>query len=288
MTAAPGPIAPTKTTTIAVHGGALYAETFVPEQRPLGAVLVTHGYAEHCGRYRELAHVLVDAGWAALTYDVRGHGQSFGPRGFVDRFEAYLEDLAAARATASALAPGAPVVLLGHSHGGLITLRALCSDHPPEAIRAIVSSPYLALRLAVPGYKKLLARVASRIAPGLAQSNGLKQQVLSNDADKERERLADKLCFDVATARWFTEASAAQDYVASHADRIAVPTTWLVGADDQLVDPAASRRVAAQMRGASYHELAGMRHEVFNEVERARAFSEIQRTLAACGMTAKP
>ena len=56
---------------------------------------ITHGYAEHCGRYREVAHVIVNAGWAALAYDVRGHGQSPGVRGFIDRFDTYLDDLAA-------------------------------------------------------------------------------------------------------------------------------------------------------------------------------------------------
>ena len=282
MTAPPGPIAPTRTTSIAVRGGALHGEVFLPAAAPRGVVLVTHGYAEHCGRYHELAHVLVDAGWAALTYDVRGHGQSFGARGAIDRFQTYLDDLAAAHEVARALAPGAPLVLLGHSHGSLITLRALCDERPPSAIAAIVASPYLALGVAVPAYKKLLARVASRIAPGLAQPNGLKKETLSNDRAKEQERLADKLCFDVATARWFTESSAAQDYVIAHASRIAIPTTWLVGADDTLVDPAMSRRVASSMRDVTYRDLAGMRHEVFNEVERARVFSDVTAVLAAC------
>ena len=53
---------------------------------PKGVVLITHGYAEHCGRYREVAHVITNAGWAALSYDCRGHGQSPGDRGYIDRF----------------------------------------------------------------------------------------------------------------------------------------------------------------------------------------------------------
>src|SRR4051794_18724341 len=113
MTALPGPIEPTSTQTIS----GLYTETFRPAGTPRGVVLVTHGYAEHCGRYREVAHVLVDAGWAALTYDVRGHGHSPGERGFVERFDIYLEDLAAMHAAARGLVDaGAPLVLLGHSH----------------------------------------------------------------------------------------------------------------------------------------------------------------------------
>src|SRR5687767_11191872 len=114
---APGPIEPSSTRTIR----GLYTEQFLPAGTPKGGVVVTHGYAEHCGRYRELAHVIVDAGWAMLAYDVRGHGQSPGTRGFIDRFDAYVEDLAAMHAAMHALIPaGAPLVLLGHSHGSLI------------------------------------------------------------------------------------------------------------------------------------------------------------------------
>src|SRR5512146_1069669 len=182
MSELPGPLTPTKTTQIKTPSGdALYAEEFVPSGEPKGVVLITHGYAEHCGRYREVAHVIVDAGWAALTYDVRGHGQSPGARGFIEHFQTYLDDLRAVHAAAKALAPGKPLVLLGHSHGSLITLRALADSRPPEARAAIVSSPYLGLRLAVPGYKKLLARVASRVAPALAQPNSLRVEDLTHD-----------------------------------------------------------------------------------------------------------
>jgi len=278
MTNLPGPLTPTKTSTI----GGLYAETFVPPGTPKGVVLITHGYAEHCGRYHEVAHVIVDAGWAALSYDVRGHGKSPGERGYIDRFDTYLSDLAAMQAAARTLVPeGAPMILLGHSHGSLITLRALASSSPPAIKAAIVSSPFLALKLAVPGYKKILAKVASRIAPKLAQPNSLRVEDLTHDKAKQAERIADKLCFDVATSRWFTEASAAQQYVLENASRITVPTTWLVGADDPIADPARSRTVADKVAGARYHDLTGMKHEVFNEVDRARVFAELTRALAS-------
>lgn len=279
MNSAPGPIPPSATPTI----GGLYAEQFLPSGPPKGVVVVTHGYAEHCGRYRELANVIVGAGWAALSYDVRGHGQSPGVRGFIDRFDAYLEDLTAVTAAARKLAPeGTPLILLGHSHGSLITLRALCDERPPQHVKAaIISSPYLGLRLPVPAYKKLLARVASRVAPKLAQPNELRVEDLTSDPAKQQERLADKLCLDIATARWFTESSRAQTYVATHAARIKIPTTWLVGGADPIADPARSRAVASRVPGATYHDLAGLKHEVFNETSRGQVFAEVRRVLAS-------
>jgi alpha-beta hydrolase superfamily lysophospholipase len=277
MSDLPGPIAPTKTTTIP---GGLYAEVFLPAGSPKGVVLVSHGYAEHAGRYREVAHVIVNAGWACMTYDVRGHGHSPGARGFIEHFDIYLDDFRAACTAAKQLAPGAPLVLLGHSHGGLITLRALASDRPPDAVHAIVSSPYLALQLQVPAYKKLLARLASRIAPNLNQPSGLRVEQLMQDPQKQAEWAADKLNFPTANARWFTEALDAQDYVAKHASRIKIPTTWLVGGADPLCVPATSKRIASGMKNATYHDLAGLRHEVFNETERGKVFAEVSQVLA--------
>jgi alpha-beta hydrolase superfamily lysophospholipase len=285
MSALPGPISPSSTRTV----GGLYTESFVPAGAPRGVVLINHGYAEHCGRYHEVAHVIVNAGWAAFSYDVRGHGQSPGERGYIERFAIYLDDLAAMQDAARALAAAdAPLVLLGHSHGGLIALRALADDRPPRVTAAILSSPFLALRLAVPGFQLLLARIASRLAPKLAQPNALRVEDLTQDKAKQAERIADKLCFDVATARWFTEARVAQDHVFAHADRIRIPTTWLVGGDDPIADPTRSRSVAAKIPGAKYHDLVGMRHEVFNEIERARVFSELTQALDAAAPAARP
>jgi alpha-beta hydrolase superfamily lysophospholipase len=276
MTSLPGPLAPTSTQTIA----GLYTECFVPAGSPRGTVVITHGYAEHCARYREVAHVIVNAGWAVLSYDVRGHGRSPGQRGYIDRFEIYLDDFAAMLAAARQRFGSGRLIALGHSHGSLIALRALADPRPPQVAAAIVSSPFLALGLKLPRRRLVLAKLASRWVPKLSQPNHLRVEDLTQDRAKQAERLNDKLCFDVATVRWFTEATAAQDYVFAHAAQIRVPTTWLVGGADPIADPARSRVVAGKITGARYHDLVGMRHEVFNEIERGRVFSELVQALA--------
>jgi alpha-beta hydrolase superfamily lysophospholipase len=159
-------------------------------------------------------------------------------------------------------------------------LRALADNRPPVCNAAIVASPYLGLRLAVPGHKKLLARLASRVAPKFAQKNQLRVEDLTSDKLKQQERLADTLCLDIATARWFTESSRAQDYVAANASRIKVPTTWLVGGADPIADPDRSKAIAKTVAGATYHDLVGLKHEVFNEASRDAVFGEVTRVLA--------
>src|SRR5690606_24379849 len=129
-------------------GVTLYAEVYVPTTPPAAVALVVHGYAEHCGRYREVTNTLVGAGVAVLAYDYRGHGRASGRRGHIDAWSDYHDDLDAAIAQARQLAPGKPVILVAHSNGSLISLRALTDpDRRPDVAAAVISSPFLALRL---------------------------------------------------------------------------------------------------------------------------------------------
>lgn len=274
MSALPGPMAPTRTLSFpSTRGTTLYGEWFAPTS-PRALAIVVHGYAEHCGRYREVAHTLVDAGVATFTFDQRGHGQASGARGHVDRFTEYLDDLDAAITKARELGGELPRVLVGHSNGSLISLRALADPaRRPDVRAAVVSSPFLALKLKVPAVKRVAAKIMSRVYPTLALANDLRVEDLTHDAAKQEERRKDTLCHGVATARWFTEAGAAQEYVYAHAQAISVPTMWLVAGADPIADPAQSKRVHERLRTPGvFHDLAGFRHEVFNETDRARPF----------------
>jgi lysophospholipase len=271
---------PTRFLTVTGDGGQkLYAEAFVREAAK-GVVLITHGYAEHCGRYREVADVLAKAGWCVLSYDVRGHGQSAGPRGFCDRFSQYLGDFRAACRAARELATG-PLVALGHSHGSLITLRAMLEPSPPEVAAIVVSSPFLGFGTPVSPIKSAIGKVASMLMPRLTMPSGLQIADLTSDPIKQAERARDPLCFDTAAARWFTEAMTAHREVDEGAGRIKVPTLWLIAGADTVADPKQSCKVAAKMPTATLRIFDGYRHEVFNETRRAAVFEELTRYLDA-------
>lgn len=265
---------PTRFITLVGEGGQkLHAEVFLRDAAK-GVVLVTHGYAEHCGRYREVADVLVRAGWSVLCWDVRGHGQSAGRRGYCDHFSQFLGDFRAAHQAARALGEG-PLVALGHSHGSLITLRALIEPSAPQVTAVVVSSPFLGFGTPVPPVKAALGKVASLLAPRLSMPNGLQISDLTSDAGKQAERKKDTLCFDIATARWFTEASKAQREVEQGASRITAPTLWLIGGADVIANPAQSRKVAASMPNSTVKVFEGYKHEVFNETERTKVFADL-------------
>lgn len=267
-------------------GTRLYVEWFEPAAEPRGVALILHGYAEHCARYHETARVLTGCGLAVLSLDFRGHGRSDGQRGHVDRFRDYLDDMDVAllelhKRSRARWGTGRdlPVVLLAHSNGSLVALRALADPtrEPLGVIGAIVSSPFLGLRMKVNPAKEAAGRIAGRVAPRLSMPNELRIEDLTHDPDKLAARRADDLCHGAATARWFVAATRAQQYVYERAMRIFVPTLWLVAGGDRIADPAQSRAVHARLRARSiYREYPGMHHEVLNEIERGRAFDEIR------------
>lgn len=261
-------------------GHKLHLEWF-PANAPIGTVLMMHGYAEHIARYREVAAVLVEAGYHVAGFDFRGHGRSSGHRGLVHAFDNYVSDIKAAVAWTSDHAGTTPASLiwLAHSNGALAALYAMVSGNVPSA--AILSSPFLALRLQVPLLKRWAGLVASRIAPALSLPAQLDVKALTSDPAKQAERTNDALCFNSATARWFTESERAQAAVAKHASSLVLPTCWLIAGDDQIADAHVAKGIAARVPNAHIVDYPDFQHEVFNERGRERCYQEVTKWLAA-------
>jgi lysophospholipase len=267
-------------------GTRLYGEWHLPaaaaSATTRGAALVVHGYADHGGRYTEVAQKLAGIGLAALTIDYRGHGRADGQRGHCESFSEYLDDLDAAITRARVATNGGPLLLVTHSHGGLLALRALTDLARPVKVDGVVlSSPFLGFR-PVPRAKAAAGKVASRLYPALSMPNGLSIDDLTHDEQIKRVSAADGLRHDQATARWFTEAEGAQEFVLRFADRLAVPSLWLVANADPIVDVATTKRVYERAGGDKKLELyEGYFHEIFNEVGRARVFQDLTRWISS-------
>ncbi|PTT93233.1 alpha/beta hydrolase, partial [Pelomonas sp. HMWF004] len=171
---------------------------------PRGQLLLVHGLGEHSGRYAELAAALNAQGWDVHGWDHRGHGQSPGPRGDIPEPQALLRDTACV--IDGLRRPGTPLVLLGHSLGGLVAARfaaeALAAQpaawsRPLNGL--VLSSPALDANLS--GLQKLALAVAGTLAPGLAVGNGLKPEWICRDPAVVQAYTQDRLVHDRITAR---------------------------------------------------------------------------------------
>ena len=195
------PIPSTLTTFTASDGENLAVQDWpLPEGEPCrGTVLLVHGLGEHVGRYDAVARRLNDWGFAVRGYDQYGHGESGGPRGGLTSDLRLLDDLAdLVDATRARMPAGQPLVLLGHSMGGLVASRFVSLKiRPVDAL--VLSSP--ALDAGLGAVQKLLLATLPRIAPNLRVGNGLDAQYLSHDPAVVAAYLADPLCHDRISAR---------------------------------------------------------------------------------------
>ncbi len=243
---------------------------------PAGHVAIVHGYAEHLGRQAEVMRALAAAGYTGHLLDCRGHGQSGGKRAHVEAFDQYLSDLEVFLDRVKEQAGSAPVFLLGHSQGALIAARYLLDR--PDAVRGVVlASPYLRLKLKVSPVKIAAAKLLSRMLPGLPMRNELKPEQLTRDVRIQTATRADPLYQQIATPRWFTESSAAQETVLRRATEFVTPFLLLFGGADPIADPAAGREFFehATSKDKQHKQYDGFLHELFHEPERDLVFRDV-------------
>ena len=114
------------------------------------ALVILHGLGEHGGRYLHAAHYLESVVDAVYCLDHRGHGRSEGLREHVERFDAYADDAALAISRLDENLKKrfgqSEIHLLGHSMGGLITLRTLFKYTTLPLHSVSISSPLLGIR----------------------------------------------------------------------------------------------------------------------------------------------
>lgn len=246
--------------------------------RPRGALILLHGFGDHSGRFGEAAAWFAARGVSVYALDQRGHGRSPGKRGHVSRFAQFISDVAALRKLVGG-EEAAPQLLLGHSFGGTVALRYL-ETAPEQLAGAIVSSPFLAVAMAVPGWKRLMARLLLDVLPSLPVKTGLDLAHLSTDPKVGQAAKSDPLYHRVMSPRAYREILQAQRAVVAEGDRIAVPLLFLLAGDDRIVSRAASEAFARSLAGdVTVRVYDGFFHEILNEPQRARAYRDVEQWL---------
>ena len=262
---------------------------------PRAVVLMVHGLGEHASRYAHVAQHLLDWGFAVRAYDQRGHGESGGARGGLSSEALLLEDLAEVvddtrqrslrlpRATAETeVGKPLPLILLGHSLGGLVAGRFVSLGmRPVDGL--VMSSP--ALDPGLSAVQKLLLAILPALAPNLRINNGLKPAYISHDPQVVRKYLADPLVHAKISARLASFIASAGPATVAAAGHWVTPTLLMYAGADKLVNPAGSRAFAEAATAGPGAKVLTVKcfdelyHEIFNELDAAPVFAALKAWL---------
>ena len=253
-----------------------------------GVVLLVHGLGEHIGRYDHVAARLNDWGFAVRGYDQVGHGASIGARGGLPAEDRLLSDLAAViDDTRVRMDDRLPLILLGHSMGGLVAAR-LVSLKLRRVEGLVLSSPALDVGMGAP--LRALVQLLAGVAPGLRLGNGIDPRLLSHDPQVVHAYQNDPLVHDRISARLARFIVTAGPAVVQYAPRWKVPTLLLYAGQDRAVRPAGSAAFARAAPPAlvTAHEFPAHYHELFNELDSAPVFEALRAWLTAQFAPAAP
>jgi alpha-beta hydrolase superfamily lysophospholipase len=155
-------------------------------QAPRGAVLYVHGFADYFFQ-RHMAERFAAEGFAFYALDLRKHGRSMRPHqhpNFCKSVSEYYADIARA-----ILEIGEPVLLAGHSTGGLVAALYAHEGQGRESVRALwLNSPFFDWRL--PEWKLAQLHVGAAIGrffPFLRDERTLREDYVNSLLDEQWE-----------------------------------------------------------------------------------------------------
>lgn len=247
----------------------------LPPGRARGMVLIVHGLGEHSGRHERLVSQLVDAGFAVRAYDQYGHGQSEGPRGGMDHDKRFTIDLAhVLNQTISGMSQDLPLILLGHSFGGLVAAHFV-AEKRARIDALVLSSP--ALDPGLSKVQKAMVATLPRVVPNLRVKNGLPLKYLSHDPAVIAAYRADSLVHNRVSARLAQYIATAGPETIALAPQWTVPTLLMWAGQDRLVAPAGSIAFGANAPKSlvQCREFGELYHELFNELQAGPVYEEL-------------
>lgn len=239
-------------------------------------VIINHGFAEHLGRYDYVAKRLLDAGYNVLRYDLRGHGQSYGPKGYIDSYTNFIEDAKAMYDLMTVHNPGLETFMLGHSMGGLVTAM-YGLEYPDTLAGQIFSGAAYGKLPAASGYKAKLLSTLAKTSPKLQMKNVVEDDICSVP-EVVNEYKNDPLVLKKASFNFYNEfLNEASDFVLEYMYEYDLPCLILHGEDDAIVPVELSYEFYEQIASTDKELITypGLYHEILNEDEKDEILTTI-------------
>jgi acylglycerol lipase len=246
-----------------------------------GILVIAHGVGEHSGRYGNIISELQKKNISVYALDLRGHGRSGGKRGHADSFMDYVSDLKLFINIIQEENENPPILLLGHSMGGIIACKYALTY--PDDIRGLVlSSPALIPSVDVPAWKKRIGVYFSKYLPKISMATGLDPKQLSHDPDVVDAYENDHLVHGLVSARWFTEFVTTWKECLNRAHELTLPLLVFHGKQDAIVDYRGSEKIYnnSSSPDKKLFLYEGLYHETMNELDNKKILQSIAQWIA--------
>ncbi|MBT4762290.1 MAG: alpha/beta hydrolase [Bdellovibrionaceae bacterium] len=241
-------------------------------KNPVGSLLICHGVCEHSEPYAELAQFLNKNHWNVYAVDLRGHGRSDGKRGYVKHFSEFEKDLHAFINVVDKEyhKAGLPLILLGHSMGGLVSLKSLISFGNQNLTALCLSAPALGISTHVPPWKHKAAEVLSDWAPKVTLHSEINYEDLSRDPEVLASYPKDALRHQKISPRLYLGMNQAFSSFPQFANAITLPLFIQIPEKDPVVDSEATQMVF-EILGSKSKKIKvykNRKHEIFNDLDK--------------------
>ncbi|GAB5453234.1 MAG: monoacylglycerol lipase [Halioglobus sp.] len=262
-------------------GATIHFQYWLPDADARAVILIAHGAAEHGGRYQPFAEHFTERGYAVAALDQFGHGRSDGGRCCMRSMDDHLYNFAQFRQRMTERLPGLPLVLLGHSMGGLIACLLLLQEQD-KYVACVLSGAAIKTPMQPPAWQLVLLKLLSRLAPNLGVMQ-LDASGVSRDQAVVEDYIRDPLNHrGKMTARMVVELFRGMQVVQQRAAEIHLPLLILHGGADAMTSAEGSEflhnHAGSKDRALSIYP--GLYHEIFNEPERLQVYSDVESWLS--------
>lgn len=250
-------------------------------ESPQAVLILMHGLGEYSERYDWAAEEFRRSGYAVFSGDLPGHGESTGRRGHIQRFDDFLDVVDEQCQRAEQKYPGVPIVLFGHSMGGLIVIRYLQTRYRPGSVpklhAVLLSSPSLQTTVQVSPALMRVVRTMSRVSPTLLQSTRIQPEDVCRSAEIREVYARDQRILHKVTVRFLDEFFRAMDAAVAAPVSVEVPVLLCQAGSDRLVSAEVNKRFMERLNAPQkrYKVYPTCYHELLNEPERETVLTDM-------------
>jgi len=251
----------------------IFAQGWEPAALPFKAVVCqVHGLGEHSSRYAHVAEAFGREGFVTFGADLRGHGRSGGPRGHVSSIEDFMKDIDMLLVQAGTRYTGLPIILYGHSLGGVLVLYYSLLRKPK--IKGVIStSSGLRTALEDQPLKIAMAKALGSIIPTVSMASGLDANALSRNEKVVQAYNNDALVHDKVSLGFGKTMIGVVAWTLAHASEFPLPLLLLHGKADTIAFPSGSMEFAEALKEKCTLVLwDDAYHELHNEPEKDKVF----------------